>query len=159
MLNEAKSKPKWKRALWLVLKIYTGLCTLLVTAYLILVLWSVFFPAPSPSSKTWAMASYAEYVAKEYPKRADYFFRLAMALGLYSKEVPLPGADMFKYLGKPDLIAGTAETGTLVYLYDHPGVTNKWAVYACLKDGKLSQIRFNDATANNHSEYKAYPTR
>ncbi|PYJ87528.1 MAG: hypothetical protein DME22_01205 [Verrucomicrobia bacterium] len=158
-MTEAKRNPKWKRALWLTLKIYAGLCTLLVTAYLTLVVWSTFFPESPVIGETMVMASYGEYVAKEYPKRGDYFERLATALSMYSKEASVPAADMLKYLGKPDLIAGTAETGTLVYLYEYPGATNRWAVYASLKDGKLTQIGFNDATVNNHSGYQAYPTR
>jgi hypothetical protein len=158
MTTEAKSNPKWKRALWLALKIYAGLCTLLVTLYLALVLWRTFFPQSPISSKTIVTASFGDYVAKESPKRADHFCRLAIALGTYCKEGAVPAADMFKYLGKPDLIAGTEETGTLVYLYEHPGATNRWAVYASFKDGKLRQIRINDATVNDHSGYRAYST-
>lgn len=42
-MREGKPKPKWKRALWLTLRAYAWLCTLLVTACLALVLWSSFF--------------------------------------------------------------------------------------------------------------------
>jgi hypothetical protein len=82
-----------------------------------------------------------------------------MVLGMYSKGASVPAADMLKYLGKPDLIKGTVEMGTLVYFYDYSGATNRWAVYAGLKDSKLADIVFNDATVNDHSGFQAYPTR
>jgi hypothetical protein len=160
MTTEAKPIPKWRRALSLALKIYASLCTFLVTAYLALVLWSIFFAKLSPAvNEANVMASYGAYVANESPKRADHFWRLAAALGMYSKEASVPSADVFKYLGTPDLIAGTAETGSLAYLYEHPKATNRWAVFAFLKDGKLVQIGFNDATMINPAAYHAYPSR
>ena len=160
MTTEAKTNPKWKRALSLTLKIYAGLCALLVTAYLALVLWSILFVKPSTVIvEANVMASYGAYVANESPKRGEHFWRLATALGMYCKEAVVPSADVFKYLGKPDLIAGTAETGSLAYLYEHPKATNRWAVFASLKDGKLTQIGFNDASVIDHLTYQAYPTR
>jgi hypothetical protein len=164
-MSDSKSYPRWKRAFTLALKIYVGLCTMLVTAYLALVLWSICFPKSSlvksslVITETMVMASYGEYVAKEHPKRADYFWRLAMALERCSKQAPVPAADTLKYLGTPDLISGTTETGTLVYFYDHASPTNKWAMYASFKEGKLAGIAFNDATVNDHSKYQPYLTR
>jgi hypothetical protein len=146
--------------MWLALRIYAGVCTLLVTAYLALALWSAFFAKSSPvMNETSVMSSYGEYVAKEYPKRGDYFWRLAMVLGVYSKATSVPATDILKYLGKPDLLTGTAETGTLVYLYEYSGATNRWAVYATLTNGKLTQVGFNDATVNDRSGFQAYPTQ
>jgi hypothetical protein len=159
MATEVTSKLKWRRAIWLAFRIYAGLCTLLVSAYLALVLWSTFFPRSSASSEIMLMTSYGAYLAKESPKRADYFCRLAIDLGTYSRETSVPAADMFKYLGKPDLLAGTTETGTLVYLYDHPGATNRWAAYASLRDGKLARIAINDVTANDHSGFQPYQSQ
>jgi hypothetical protein len=160
MTTETKPYPKWKRASWLALRIYAGVCTLLVTAYLALVLWSTSFFKPSPVFReTEIMALYGQYVANESPKRGEHFWRLAMTLGQYSKEASVPSADVFKYLGKPDLITGTAETGSLAYLYEHPKATNRWAVFASLKDGKLTQIGFNDAIAIDPSAYQPYPAR
>lgn len=159
-VSESKSNPRWKRALKLALKIYVAFCTLLITAFLALVLWNICFPkSPRVITETTVMASYGEYVAKEQPNRADYFFRLAATLGMYCRQAPVPAADMLKYLGNPDLIAGTMETGTLVYFYDHASPTNKWAMYASLKAGKLAEIAFNDATVNDHSKYQPYPIR
>jgi hypothetical protein len=162
MTTETASNPKWRRALWLALKIYAGLCTILVTTYLVFALWiTSYFSKPSPVFReAEVMTSYGEYVAKESPKRARYFLNLATTFGQYSREAsPIRVSDLFKYLGKPDLISGTEETGLLVYIYDHPGATNKWAVYASLKDGKLMQVGFNGVAANDHSEYRAYPTQ
>lgn len=104
------------------------------------------------------MAAYGAYVAKESPNRAGRFCSLAVCLGQYSKDASVPTVDLLKLLGKPDFIAGTTDTGTLVYIYEHPGAANKWAVYASLKDGKLTQVGINDATANDHSAYKPYST-
>ena len=158
MTTETKSIPKWRRALSLALKLYIGLCTFLVSAYLILVLWSICFGTPSPVSEANLMASYGAYVANESPNRGDHFGRLAMALGTHSEEVPIPSADVFKYLGTPDLIAGTAETGSLAYLYKHPKVTNNWAVFVVLKEGKVVQIGENNSAVIDHSAYRAYST-
>ena|SRR2546426_4742789 len=160
MTTEAKTNPKWKRVLSLTLKIYAGLCTLLITAYLALVLWSILFEKPSPViGEANVMTAYGAYVANESPKRGEHFWRLAMTLGVYSKEASVLSADVFKYLGEPDLITGTAETGSLAYLYEHPKATNRWAVFASLKDGRLKQIGFNDASVIDHSAYQPYPTR
>ena len=156
-MTEAKTDPRWRRALRRAVRIYIGLCTLLVTAYLILLLWSILFgKASSGNGETLILASYGEYVAKEYPKRGDYFSRLAGTLNLHCKEVSLRTADVLKYLGKPDLIEGTEDTGTVVYFYEHPGVANRWVVYASLKQGKLAWIGLNDATVNDHSGYQPY---
>src|SRR5262245_8019985 len=99
MTTEPKSIPRWRRALSLAWKIYAGLCTVLVSVYLILVLWSICFVKPSPVNREAnLMASYGAYVAYESPNRKDHFWRLAMALGMYSEEVPIPSPDVFKYL-------------------------------------------------------------
>jgi len=161
MTSETKSIPKWKRALSLALRIYVGLCTLIISAYLILGLCSIcgfLKPSPVMNNEANLMASYGTYVASESPKREGHFCSLAMALGMYSKEVPIPSADVFKYLGKPDLIAGTAETGSFAYLYKHPGATDKWAVFAVLQADKLVQIGFTDSITIDHSAYRAYST-
>jgi hypothetical protein len=160
MATETKTGPNWKRALKWLFRIYAGLCTLIFTGYLTLVLWSIAFSKRSSPDvgETDVMASYGEYAAKESPKRADYFASLAMTLGQYSIQVsPVHVAGMLKYLGKPDFISGTEKDGSLAYFYDHPGAKNKWAVYAFLQCGKLMQIGTNEVTANDHSEYRAYP--
>jgi hypothetical protein len=158
-VTEAKSKPKWKRALWLALKIYAGLCTLLITAYLFLVVWTASSPkSSSGNGETMIMASYGAYAAREHPKRADYFSRLAATLSMHCKEAPVAATNLLTYLGNPDLIYGTLENGTLAYFYDHHGATNRWVMYADLKEGKLAQIGFNDVTVNDHSGYRPYST-
>jgi hypothetical protein len=159
MTTEAKSNRKWKAGLSLAFRIYAGLCTLLVTAYLALVLWSIFFVKLSPipvNGEANLLASYGAYVANESLKREGHLWRLAIALGIYSNEASVQSADVFKYLGKPDFVSGTAETGSLAYLYEHPNATNRWAVFAVLKDGKLTQIGFNDASTIDHLAYQPY---
>lgn len=159
-MTEAKSDGTSRRALRRAFRIYIGLCTLLVTVYLILFLWSILSgKASSGNGETMILASYGEYVAKEYPKRADYFSRLAGTLNVHCRKVSVRAADVLKYLGKPDLIEGTEDIGTVVYLYEHPGVTNKWALYAFLKEGKLAGMGLNDATVNDHSGYRPYATQ
>ena len=101
------------------------------------------------------MASYGEYVAKEYPKRARFFCGFAGTLGMYAKDGSITANSLLKYLGNPDLIHGTMENGTLAYFYDQ-GSTNRWVVYADLKEGKLARVGFNDATVNDHSSYREY---
>jgi hypothetical protein len=60
---ETESNPKWKRALWLALKIYAGLCTILITAYLAFVLWSISFQKSSPEIReAMVMSSYGAYL-------------------------------------------------------------------------------------------------
>ena len=145
--------------MWLALKIYAGLCTLLVTVYLVLIFWDSSRPQSSPvTNETSVLSSYGEYVVKEYPKRADLFQRLALVLGMYAKGASVPADDMVKYLGKPDLIDGTIEKGTMVYFYTRSGATNKWVAYASVQGGNLTQIGINDATVNNHSGFQPYPT-
>lgn len=78
-----------------------------------------------------------------------------MALAARTKEAPVATAEMLKYLGEPDLIAGTVEAGTLAYLFRHSGITNQYVVYTFLKDGKLMEVGFSDA--KDLSEFHAYP--
>jgi hypothetical protein len=146
------------RALWLGLRIYAGLCTLLVTAYLGAVLWQCYFPPPAgEATKTALDYSYTQYLTKEAPKGDDYFSGVAMALTSYSKDAPVPATDVFKYLGKPDLISGTVETGVLAYVYKYSEITNQYALYAFIKSGRLVQIGFNTENSNDLSGFKAYP--
>lgn len=140
------------------LKTYAAFCTLLITAYLLLILWSIWFPTPAAENSEASLKfSYDQYLAKESPKREDYFCNLAVALAMRTKQTPVPTADMFNYLGKPDLIAGTVETGTLAYLHTRSGITNRYAIYAFVSDGKLKKVGFGDA--KDLSEFQAYAPR
>jgi len=49
-MRDAKSRSVWKRALFALLKVYAGLCTLLVTAVLAFILWEV-IPTQPPSAQ------------------------------------------------------------------------------------------------------------
>jgi hypothetical protein len=130
---------------------------LLVTAYVGLVLWSILLPKSSQEDSMISLkSSYDQYVTKEYPKREKYFLGLAEALSRYTSDVPAPTADVLKYLGKPDLIDGTVEKGTLVYLYGRSGFTNRWVAYAFVTEGKLMQIGFAVAAGNDLSGFRAY---
>jgi hypothetical protein len=160
MTTEAKSNSKWKRALRLVLNIYAGLCTLLVTAYLAVVLWSIFILQPSPViSETNFMASYGAYVANESPNRAEHFWRLATALGMYSERG-------FRAISRRAQVSGQAGPN-----HGHSGdgfarlslrtsqSHEQMAVFAFLKDGKLTEVGFNDASAIDRLAYQPYPAR
>jgi hypothetical protein len=160
-----ESKPRWKHAFWLAFKIYAGFCTLIVTACLALIVWDNFGAQSPPRSESpfgseeiTLMSAYGKYMASEYPRRGDYFNRMAQTLGWRSAAVPVFRSDVLKYLGKPDFMDGSLEKGTLIFTYYPSGATtNPWEVYAFLKEGKLAQIGFNDASVNNHSGYKPYP--
>jgi hypothetical protein len=102
------------------------------------------------------MTSYGIYMSKESPKRGSNFYQLALTLGLYSHEATVTSAKMLEYLGKPDLIAGTVDAGSMVYFYKVDGVTNTGAVYAFFKAGSVTNIGFGEGTVNDHSGYKAY---
>jgi len=156
-MSANESKPKWKRTLLLAFRIYAGFCTLLLTAYFALAIWSSFLAQTLPGSEEITLKSaYGSYMANEYPKRGDGFNALAGALGWRSKAVAVSRADVLKYLGKPDFVQGNADTVTLLYAYYPSGRTDQWEVYAFLKEGKLAQVGFNGAAANDHSGYRPY---
>jgi hypothetical protein len=157
-MSSTQSKPRWKRALWLAVKIYAGFCSLILTAYLAFVIWSDFLPsAPAGSDEITLLSGYGRYMATEYPKRGDRFMNLASFLLFRSKAVPVLREDVLKYLGKPDFLEGNLDTGTLVFTYYPSGETNQWEVYAELKEGKLTDVGFNGASVNDHSGYRPYP--
>lgn len=154
-----KSSPRWKRVLWLVAKIYVGLCALLVTAYLVLIIWSICFPSASTESSAMTLKSlYDQYMTKESPERDDYFCQLAGALAMRTKDAPVPTSDIFKYLGKPDRIGGTVDAGTLVYLYRRSAITNQYVVYvfpkianSCRLDLAMQPI-YQDSKCMHHDD-------
>jgi hypothetical protein len=156
-MSNTESKPKWKRGLSLALKIYAGLCTLLVTVYLGLAIWGNSSGGPPPGAEELSLtASYGRYMASEYPQRGDYFVSLAGTLGMRASAVPVTRADVLKYLGKPDLVQGSMDTGTLLYLYHPSGRTNQWEAYVWLTDGKLKQVGFNEAGVNDRSGFQPF---
>jgi hypothetical protein len=151
-------KPKWKRALSLALRIYAGFCTLLLTAYFALLAWSNFVgEAPRGSEEITLVATYGRYMADEYPKRGDAFLTVATSLGWRSKAVPVLRADVLKYLGKPDFVQGTLDTGEFLYIYHPSGKTNQWEAYVSMSQGRLTEVGFNRAGVNDRSGYQPYP--
>ncbi|TAK98393.1 MAG: hypothetical protein EPO07_12065 [Verrucomicrobia bacterium] len=139
------------------MKVYAGLCTLLFTAYLGLVLWWIISPkSPHEDLVMNFKSSYDRYMAKEFPKREKYFEGLAQYLGEYATAVPVPTADVLKYLGKPDLIDGTVEKGTFVYFYGRSGFTNRWVAYVTVIEGKLLQIGYGDLTEDGLPGFQPY---
>ncbi len=155
-MTSDRSSPKWKRVLRAVFLVYAGLCTLLVTAYIGLILWGNIAPA-TPQSKAWLEARYAQYLAKEQPKRGDYFCSLAGMLGQYSEEAPVRTSDAFKYLGKPDLIQGTTNTGVLIYFFTPSYTTNRYAELVFLREGKLVRAGVSDGTTYDQSAFQPFP--
>ena len=102
------------------------------------------------------MSYYGRYMAKEYPKRGDFFCSMAITLRDYARTTNVLKADLFSYLGKPDLIAGSTDTGELVYFYYPSWQTNRWSLFATLKEGKLAEVGINDAEVSNLSGFKTY---
>src|SRR5205823_1044299 len=140
---------KWKRGLMLALKLYAGICTLLLTAYFAFAVWSSFLSESPPGSEEITLAaSYGRYMADEYPKRGDEFMQVASNLGWRSKAVPVLRADVLKYLGKPDFVQGNPDTGTLLYMYYPSGKTNQWEAYVFMSQGKLAEVGFNGVGVN-----------
>ena len=89
MAEKNKYKPKWRRVVRVAFRIYAGFCTLLVTAYIVLILGAYCLsmrPTPTPGEMQFAM-SYGNYMLKEHPKRADHFAGLGVAMAKYAKEV------------------------------------------------------------------------
>jgi hypothetical protein len=87
-MSELTLKPKWKRAIWLIIKAYSVLCTFIVSLYLIAGVWSTFTARPFDSDKFYFKSDYDSYIAKEYPKKGPYFESLATMLGSMAKRVP-----------------------------------------------------------------------
>lgn len=160
MTTEAKSILKWKRALRLAWKIYAGFCTFLITAYLALCLWGIFFPSQFTTDGYNTEASfnfsYKQYMAKEFPRRETYFQGLTSALAMYGRQGSISSADVLKYLGKPDLIEGTEETGALAYIFKYSGITNRYVAYVFVNKGKFSEMGFNEAIDTNLSAFRPY---
>src|SRR5262252_5223471 len=81
-MKEPIPKPKWKRWLWLAVRIYTTVCALLVTCSIGLWAWCTIFPgtigtAFSGSSRREVfLASLSTYRVSEYPRREHYFLSL-----------------------------------------------------------------------------------
>lgn len=152
-----EAKPKWRRALWLALRIYAGFCTLIFTVYLAFAVWCGFFAETPPGSdENTLAASFGRYMASEYPKREDAFMDVAEILGLRCKAVPVLRTDVLKYLGRPDFTGGDGDASTLVYIFHPPGETNESEAYAILKAGRLTQVGFNGAGQNDRSMWQPY---
>src|ERR1700728_2691952 len=114
-MPEDKIKPRWMRALFLMLKVYCVICTLLVTAVIPLFVKSNFFDQPPNPiggfTEPSLFSAYGGYMAKEYPKRGDYFASLALSLGMLADATNVPSAEVLSYLGKPDLVSGSTNAG------------------------------------------------
>src|SRR5215471_15406338 len=79
-----EGKPKWKRALLFALKVYVCFCTVIVTAYLALLIWFCSWQRSTEIQESTLLSVYGRYMAKEYPARAEDFAGLAQVLGLRS---------------------------------------------------------------------------
>jgi len=138
-------------------KIYAGFCTLIVTVFFALFVWSNFTVQSLPGSEEMTLRSvYGRYKADEYPKRGDAFLQVATTLGLRSKAVPVLRAEVLKYLGQPDYLQGTLDAGELLYSYYPSGETDQWEAYVSMRQGKLMEVGFNSAGVNDRSGYQPY---
>ncbi len=108
-------------------------------------------------------------MAKEYPRRESCFWAMVAALRPYLAEIPMPEADLFNYLGRPDqsFVTNkvlskpgqspmTNEITLLAYLFERPGETKKWAATALLAEGKVQDIRLGDVSENEVVPFRAY---
>ena len=159
-MPEVKSNQKWKRLCWRVLRIYAACCAVLVTALMILWLWSCLFNRPVPlgrGSHELFMTSYFSYMETEYPQRRRRFKSMAEALCGYLVETNMEEPDLFRYLGRPDQFFVTnvlaseprqpSITNRIVlyaYVFDRAGGTNKSAATILVSDGKAVQCTLSD---------------
>lgn len=156
-MSEAKRKPFWEKALWLLIKIYAGLCTLLVTVFLISMIRGLLAggshdDAANDSAKFYLNSSYEAYTNYEYPKRAGTFYSLAFSLGCHADSgSSVSAADIIHYLGNPDKVFGNTNKSAYVYDYkpwvDDPS-TNELFVVCRITDGKLTLFGFGDSTVS-----------
>lgn len=161
-MTENTPRPTWRRLLRLAFRVYAGLCTLVITVYILLIVGICCFtqgPATRPEEMRFMM-SYGTYMAKEYPERADFFGSLGGMLEIYATSVSVSKADLLKYLGKPDLAFNADDQEYFVYFYNPSDTANKLAIHVAMKKGNVtqvgSQVGFNEATVNDYSSYKPY---
>lgn len=159
-MPEAKQNQFWKKAFWLLLKIYATLCTLLFSVYLGWVVWLNFFEAQDKPQKTSLQFTYDWYMRNEYPKRGVNFEQLTGLLDEYgTKNSSLFEKEVIRYLGKPDHVYGNTNNSAYLYLYQPwDQETNKSCFYiAYISDGKFVKSVSGDNTidpinviASNH---------
>lgn len=164
---------KGTRWLWVIAKVYAGMCTVFVTLLLLLWLWSYLFenptPAPPPNLRTLFLTSYGVYMAEEYPKRGDKFWSMIGPLRQYISQSPIPQGDLFRYLGKPDQFVatnvissapdGSSITGRVMavkYLIQRAGATNTLAAVAQIADGMTYDIAARDARDYDQPRFQDY---
>jgi hypothetical protein len=157
-MSENKTYPLWKRGLWLVFKVYCVLCTLLVTAYIFLCVFSESYSQTSyVYSENTVLAQYGAYMSKEYPKRGDYWCGLANTLGIYAQVTNVTRADTIKYLGAPDIVTGkTTNSSGLIYFLGPSGKSNLSIVSAYVKNDSIRSLGYSSITSNELSKLKPY---
>ena len=160
-MAEEKEKPRKRRVVRSLFMIYAGLCTLLLTGYILLGLGFWIFGRPegfvSPKETAFQTALGA-YMVKEYPQRGDCFGTLTYWLDAYRRETPLPKDKLLKYLGKPDLAYRHDGAEALVYFYDRSDVPKKWAVCVELENGQVTVVGYTEAAQFDPSVYQPYST-
>jgi hypothetical protein len=86
-MSEGKTRFKWNRILFLVLKVYAGLCAVVVTGVLALILWAYLIPtsatedhdgANEPAAKVWSPPSVdLNYDLPRVPASGEGLFRIS----------------------------------------------------------------------------------
>ncbi len=166
-MGEPQGRSKWRRFLSLALKVYAGVCMLLVTCCL--GLWAWYFLLAPNSSKSGGplyigginrrdafLVSHSVYKSSEYPRRAGFFLSMGQALAEYVGETPMDQAELFWYLGTPDKFVATnvvSNTNTpnltnrvalFAYAFTKPGASNESSVIAMVSDGKVESVVIHD---------------
>ena len=166
-MSAAGSKPKCKRIFSLAVKIYAGLCTLLVSTCLAFWLWSLVSSGPGakPDIKGVFLTSYGAYMATEYPQRGNRFRSMIETLRECVGETSISETDLFRYLGKPDefyatnAVDGAATNKIVLFAYSlqPPGAANREFAIALVADGKLEQVAIQRQGQKNAVGFQPFP--
>jgi hypothetical protein len=125
----------------------------------LLLLISLYEPKPwsPPGGEASTLArAYRRYRTTEFPKRGDRFYGLAFALSMRSKAVPILRPDLFRCLGKPNFTKGDPDNGVLVFVFRPSKAKEDWEIFAVIRGGKMAEMGFSPASANDHTGYKPY---
>src|SRR5258705_10155021 len=127
-------------------------------------------PTVRSGTKAELISAHQNYIAAEHPARGQLFWTLAATFRERTAAAPLAQADLFSYLGKPDLYCTTNEIvqkpgqppttnqlTLLAYLFVPAANTNKWAATAVVDEGGVQDIGFSDASRLEQLGFRPFP--